>query len=272
MIATDQETAEAFATSWNNLPPGSIYTAKQVEEWFEPLSPRDVEGKTVLELGCGNASLMVHVVKWRPAYIEGVDLGGSVKSAEANLRVMGTSVWAVRKADLTTYDSRGFDIVYSIGVLHHLKDPRAGFEAVLRNLKPGGRFHCWVYAREGNGIVVWVVDPIRKIVCRLPWWFTKYCVATPLVVPYYAYAKILSVLPRWIWLRALPLYDYSLWIANREFAFFRHVAFDQLVTPQTHYISRKQLEEWLESHRGDLVNTYVLMRNGNSWKFGGQKR
>ena len=49
-------------------------------------------------------------------------------------------------------------------------------------------------------------------------------------------AKALRALPRWQVLRALPLYDYSQWIAQREYAFFRHVAFDQLVTPQTAYI------------------------------------
>ena len=72
-------------------------------------------------------------------------------------------------------------------------------------------------------------------------------------------------------LRHLPLYEYSLWIAKREFRFFRHVAFDQLVTPQTRYISRAQVLDWLNSvRRIDQKSTYVVSRNGNSWKFGGR--
>jgi SAM-dependent methyltransferase len=163
--------------------------------------------------------------------------------------------------------------VYSIGVLHHLKDPRLGFESVVRNTRPGGRFHCWVYAKEGNAVVIWLVDPIRRIAARLPWWFTKYGLATPLAVPYFVYAKLLAAFPRWPALRSLPLYEYSLWIAKREFAFFRHVAFDQLVTPQTVYIERATIEEWLKGNRRIVPgSTYIIMRNGNSWKFGGRVR
>ena len=50
----DKETADAFATSWNNLPDGSVYTREQIEDWFSPIDKNDVEEKTVLELGCGN--------------------------------------------------------------------------------------------------------------------------------------------------------------------------------------------------------------------------
>src|SRR4030095_10533573 len=86
LVERDNATAEAFATSWNNLPDGSIYSAEQVEDWFAPLSRADVSGKSVLELGCGNGSLMVHVAEWLPAYLEGVDLGSSVLSARRNMQ------------------------------------------------------------------------------------------------------------------------------------------------------------------------------------------
>ena len=273
-MTPDQSTADAFATSWNNLPQGSVYSTEQALDWFAPLARADVEGRRVLELGCGNGSLAVHMLAWKPAYLEGVDLGDSVSSAMRNLESISTTGWSIRKADLTTYvAAQPFDVVYSIGVLHHLQDPKAGFDAVLRNTKPGGRFHCWVYAHEGNGVVRWIVDPIRRAACRLPWWITKYLVATPLVAPYFVYAKAMR---RWLAgerFRSLPLHAYSLWIARRDFAFFRHVAFDQLVTPQTTYLRRQAIEDWLANHPDvESGTTYVIFRNGNSWKFGGRKK
>jgi hypothetical protein len=126
-----------------------------------------------------------------------------------------------------------------------------------------------VYAKEGNAVIIYFVDPIRKIVSNLPWWFTKYFVALPLVIPYFFYAKIIS---RSTIFKGLPLFHYSYWIAQRSFPFFHHVAFDQLVTPQTTYISRATIENWLSSFpQIDKNSTYIIFRNGNSWKFGGIK-
>ena len=65
---TDQQTADAFSTSWNSLPKGSVYTMDQFEDWFHPVQKSSVEDKTVLELGCGNGSLLLHLLKWKPKY------------------------------------------------------------------------------------------------------------------------------------------------------------------------------------------------------------
>jgi SAM-dependent methyltransferase len=272
-MSEDLKTAAAFASSWNNLPAGSVYTRAQFEDWLAPLTRSDIEGKTVLELGCGNGSLLVHLAGWQPSHLEGIDLGSSVLSARRNLASQDNPRWEVNQGDLVSYRGAPRDVVYSIGVLHHLQKPRDGFESVVANTKAGGRFHCWVYAREGNGVIIWIVDPIRRIVTHLPWWFTKYLVATPLTVPYYFYAKLLHRFRRVRWLRRLPLFDYSQWIAEREFSFYRHVAFDQLVTPRTVYLDRATVEGWLRDHSRVVPgSTYLVFRNGNSWKFGGVAR
>ena len=54
-----------------------MYTTEEVEDWFAPVTAGDVRGRRVLEMGCGNGSLMVHVLRWAPAMLEGVDLGAS---------------------------------------------------------------------------------------------------------------------------------------------------------------------------------------------------
>jgi SAM-dependent methyltransferase len=268
----DQRTADAFANSWNNLPEGSVYSREQFEEWFAPLTKERIQGERVLELGCGGGSLLTHMSTWGPRELIGVDLGSSVEMAQRNMQRVGAKDFKIVTHDMVTFrDHEPCGLVYCIGVLHHLKDPRAGFESVLANTAQGGRFHCWVYAHEGNGVIRWVVDPIRKVASVLPWWFTKYFLATPLVAPYFVYAKLLNAL-RWPILKGLPLYDYSLWIAQRGFSFFRHVAFDQLVTPQTTYLRKKTIEEWLKLEGVDTTSTYLIFRNGNSWKFGGRKR
>ena len=56
----DVRTARAFASSWNNIPSGSVYTCEQVEDWLAPVRADDIRNKTVLELGCGNAHPEIH--------------------------------------------------------------------------------------------------------------------------------------------------------------------------------------------------------------------
>lgn len=272
--APDAATASAFSASWNHLPEGSAYTRAQFMEWFAPLDPEAFRNKTVLELGFGNGSLLYHMASFRPSRLCGVELGDTLETARRNLKDFPSV--ELHRGDLTEAELGTFDLAYCIGVLHHLQDPAAGFRSVLRHTRAGGSFHCWVYAREGNALVRCGVDPLRRVTARLPWWFTKYAVALPLVAPYFVYAKTLKKLfPRGVPERVrrfTPLGDYSLWIAEREFGFFHHVAFDQLVTPQTVYISRDEVDSWLSDASIEPGSRYVVFRNGNSWKFGGKKR
>ena len=270
----DSATASAFSESWNRLRHSSVYSRDQFLDWFSPLDPNELEGKAVLELGFGNGSLLYHVATFEPSRLSGVELGNTLDTAYRNLSHLPPGMLELRQGDLTQIDMGQFDLVYCIGVLHHLKAPEAGFKAVLRHTRPGGRFHCWVYAHEGNAVVRNLVEPLRKVASRLPWWFTKYALAAPLVIPFFLYAKCLKALfPTGASDRLsakIPLFDYSQWIAQRDFAFFRHVAFDQLVSPQTVYIRRSKVEDWIRDPRIDPGSTYIVFRNGNSWKFGGR--
>ena len=270
-VKFDEKTAAAFANSWNNLPSGAIYTKAQVDDWLEPLSEDDIQGKELLELGCGGGHLLVHILDKKPAWCTGVDLGSSLISAKQNLEATKYANWQLEQADLCTYtpkDDKKFDIVICIGVLHHLSDPQMGFSAMLSNTKSGGKFHAWVYGYEGNFIVRVFVDPIRKFSSKLPWRIVKYGIAMPLAFIYFLYAKVLVVLPDAV-NKYFPLATYSRWIAQREFAFFHHVAFDQLVTPQTLYFRKEDVCKMLDNEFVDPQSVYLIQRNGNSWKFGG---
>lgn len=273
----DASTAAAFATSWNTVGQGSVYTRDQFVDWMAPIDPATLEGRTVLEMGFGNGSLLAHMGAYRPAKLVGIELGDTLEQTRRNLAHLPVGMLELHRGDLITANLGAFDLVYCIGVLHHLKDPAAGFSAVVRNTRPGGQFHCWVYAEEGNAVVIHVVDPIRRAVCRLPWWATKYGVALPLSIPYFVYAKAVRGLaqvggPVEHLVTYLPLAEYSQWIARRSFSFFHHVAFDQLVTPQTRYLPRHAVESMLQHPDVDPQSTYILNRNGNSWKFGGRRR
>jgi SAM-dependent methyltransferase len=272
MDMKDTKTAEAFSDSWNNCFSGSPYTLAQVREWFSPLDMEELAGRKVCEMGCGNGGLLQYVARFSQS-VTGVELGRCVNVARENFRRMKLDHVVFARQDIPSFAAthRGaYDFVYCIGVLHHMQDPRQGFEAVVRATRPGGRFHCWVYGYEGNALIRTAVEPLRRLASRLPWWLNKYGLALPLAVPFFLASQGVKRLPRTPFTRLGPLAGYLRWIADYRFAFHHHVAFDQLVSPRTVYLRRETIAAWLA--RLDLEKTYLLPRNGNSWTFGGVKR
>jgi SAM-dependent methyltransferase len=269
---TDLKTAEAFSSSWINCFSASPYTLREVREWLAPVPLERLAGKKVCEMGCGNGGLLQHVAPFTTEIATGVELGRSIETARENFGTMGLTRCRFIQQDLVAFAAAHpgeFDFVYCIGVLHHMQDPGEGFRAVLRATRPGGRFHCWVYGYEGNLPIRTFLEPVRRMASRLPWRLNKYGLALPLAVPFFILSQSVKGLRDDLFRRWIPLYDYLQWIGNYPFAFHHHVAFDQLVSPQTAYLRKETIEQWL--CRPDVADTYILSRNGNSWKFGGTK-
>ena len=67
-------------------------------------------------------------------------------------------------ADIAEMDlGKVFDIVFSIGVVHHTDDPDITVGNLKRHVRPGGILILWVYSDEGNFLMKWVVEPCRKL-------------------------------------------------------------------------------------------------------------
>ncbi|SHL64444.1 Methyltransferase domain-containing protein [Roseovarius marisflavi] len=81
-----------------------------------------------------------------------VDLStASRKVAEARARMRGLEgIRFVTGSLLDAADLGQFDYIDCCGVLHHLPDPQAGFEALLAALAPGGGMGFMVYAPYGR--------------------------------------------------------------------------------------------------------------------------
>jgi SAM-dependent methyltransferase len=250
-------TADAFGYSWTHYPKQNPYTEEQWRDWVEPLTPADFEGKDVLDAGCGLAGFAEYARAWGARRVVGADISEAVDAARERL---GDRVELVQ-ADLYAlpFAPGSYDLAYSIGVLHHLPDPETGFRAVVEKVKPGGLVFAWVYGRENNGLIVRVIDPLRRLVfSRIPRALLKWFIALPLAALLWPAVKAAGANLR------IPYAAYFRFLAQRDFSFTHGVVFDQLVAPTTHYLRREEFEGWFE--RAGLVDVTITWRNQNSWR------
>jgi SAM-dependent methyltransferase len=254
-------TAAAFGYSWSHYPRRNPYTEDQWRDWVVPLTPADFEGRLVLDAGCGLGGFAEYARAWGAQRVVGVDLSTAIDAARERL---GDEIELVQ-ADIFSlpFDAGTFDLAYSIGVLHHLPDPEQGFRAVAETVKPGGFVFAWVYGRGNNGLIVSVIDPLRKhVFSRLPHGLLKWVVSLPLAALLWPLVRAAKAGTR------VPYSAYLRFLSERDFAFTHGVVFDHLVAPTSHYIRRHEFESWFE-HAG-LTNVEITWRNRNSWRGLGQ--
>lgn len=119
--------------------------------WFRELfyGFSNYAGQQVLDVGCGNGYILSHFARGG-ASVSGVDLTAQgirlsrQRFALANLQ----GKFAQSNAERLPFQDASFDLVTSMGVLHHTPRPDNGIDEIYRVLKPGGRFLIMMYHRN----------------------------------------------------------------------------------------------------------------------------
>jgi len=108
------------------------------------LRPEDLKGKLVLDVGCGMGRFAEVATRWG-ARVVGVDLSAAAEVAAKNLADRNFTAF---QADVFAlpFAPESFDVIYSIGVLHHTPDCEAAVKALDKYLKPGGLLVVWLYS------------------------------------------------------------------------------------------------------------------------------
>jgi SAM-dependent methyltransferase len=166
--ADKQATAKGFGWSWQEFSHEDKKYAEQFLDWIAPVRPEFFKDKVVLEGGCGKGRHTHRVAGWGARDIVAVDLSDAVEVAFASTREIQNA--HIIQADIYRLPlRRAFDYAFSVGVLHHLPDPRAGFRSLVSKVKPGGHASAWVYGAENNEWIVRLVNPFREyITSRMP--------------------------------------------------------------------------------------------------------
>ena len=106
---------------------------------FVRLFARELEGKSVLEVGCGAGAFLLSVARQiEHGELVGLDVSEASFPSHPRVRFVTGDVIEFRPEQL---GREGFDLVYSDNVLEHLapQDRDAHFDSIERVLRPGGR-------------------------------------------------------------------------------------------------------------------------------------
>ncbi len=154
-------TAENFGWQWQHFVQSDELYADQFLGWIAPVRPEFFQDKVVLEGGCGKGRHTQLAAGWGAREVIGVDLSDAVETAFAATRELENA--HIVQADIYHLPfARVFDYAFSVGVLHHLPDPRAGFRSLASKVKAGGHLSAWVYGAENNEWITRFVDPLRE--------------------------------------------------------------------------------------------------------------
>jgi SAM-dependent methyltransferase len=156
----------SFGRQWNRY---DVARDEEDEATFRVktgVDPRDLAGRLVLDAGCGGGRYALLAGR-HGARVVGVDLSAAVdKAAAACAELPGVAIVQADLLDLSLAEGR-FDLVYSIGVLHHSPDPRRGFAELAARVRPGGRLAVWLY-RRNTPPQEWLNAALRAATTRLP--------------------------------------------------------------------------------------------------------
>ncbi len=111
----------------------------------------------ILVAGCGTGKEACELaVDIADAQVLAVDLSlASLTFAKRSARELGVDNIEFRQADLLNLGlaEGSFDLVSSSGVLHHMKCPKLGLEALARQVRPGGFLRVALYSERARSIV-----------------------------------------------------------------------------------------------------------------------
>jgi len=260
MIAGTQEKQREWHDQWSML---SDHERFLFEDWIAPSTMLDFAGKEVLEGGCGGGQHTGFVAEVARS-VTAVDLNTTDIARRRNAE--RTNVEFV-EADLCRMDlGRQFDVVFSIGVIHHTDDPDRAVANLARHVRPGGRIIIWVYSDEGNGLVKNIVEPLRKVFLRHLSRNLLLNISRGLTGILYMPVHSVYRLP----VSFLPYYEY---FGNfRKLSFERNTlnVFDKLNAPQVQFITRARAERWLPT--SDWTDVQISPYKGVSWRASAVKR
>lgn len=237
------QTIKNFGYEWRTF---HDYDLKNFETLLSPLSSSDFKNRRVLDAGCGAGRHTKQSVERGAQTVFGIDISYAVDAAYQNTKHIPNV--CIVQGDLyhVPFMEKSFDIIYSLGVLHHLPEPVRGFKSLAPLLDEGGAVAFWVYSSQRKTSRR-VIEAFRAITKHLPHPALKTVSFLCAVLDFFLFIKPYQLLSRNKTLESFlktcvpsRVVDY----ARYDFYVTYVDWIDRLVAPVSHYHSLEELQQW----------------------------
>ena len=252
MVKNKIGSTDRFGYEWQKYDKLLPEYEEQFLRWTCLIKKDQWKDKAALDVGCGAGRNSYWPLKFGAKNVVAIDLDErSLDSARKNL----ASFPKVQIKEMSAYNieyEEKFDVSYSIGVIHHLENPKLAMMEMVKATKVGGTVLIWVYGKENMGSFIKILNPFRKYL------FSK----LPISVTHF-----LSIFPAfalWILLKMnFGKIEYFNLIRKFSFWHLRSIVFDQMLPVIANYWTKEEVLD-LMNYAG-LKNINITQVNGMSW-------
>jgi len=252
MNNVDESVVAGFGKEWNRFDQSNLSQNELREifdSWFSIFPWGDISGAAVgFDLGCGSGR-WANFVAPRVGLLHCIDPSAEALAvARRTLKRHSNCRFHLAAVENIPLADESADFGYSLGVLHHVPNPRAGLKSCTSKLKPGAPFLVYLYYAFDNRSrwyrAIWrLSDILRKSISRMPdplRYSISQTIAFFVYLPLARTALILEKMGAKI--DSFPLAYYR----HRDFYVMRNDALDRFGTRLEHRFTRVQIQDMAE--------------------------
>lgn len=255
----DPEVIKSFGEEWQKFDSFDDRDFQRLGQMYFDILPPSMVSKTstLLDVGCGTGRWSKYLAG-KVGFVDCVDPSKAIFVADKMMKDYDNVRLTKASANALPFEDNQFDMVMSIGVLHHIPDTLGAMKECVKKVKPGGYFYVYLYYSFENRSLLYkgmfeVTHLLRKVVSSLPAKLKRIVcdfLAVFVYMPFVLMSRFFHAIGMKKFAKWIVLSDYR----DKSFHIIRNDSLDRFGTKLEQRFSKKEIESMMnESGVKDVV-------------------